>query len=78
MSLCYDEEFKEKDNDIECAIPISGQITINDPEMEIKTIPSCKVLSYVHKGSYGKLFEKYTYLFKYTAEKGLKVNLKKV
>ena len=71
MTLCYDEDFKEKDNDIEAAIPISGQITVNDQDMEIKTIPSCKVLSYVHKGSYRNLHEKYTYLFKYAQEQGL-------
>ena len=73
MSLSYDEEFKETDNDIECAIPFSGQITIEDPELELKTYPACKVLSYLHVGSYRKLHETYIKLFKYIEEQGLTV-----
>ena len=74
MSLCYDEEYKETDNDIECAIPISGQITVDNSEMQVKSYPASKVVSYVHKGSYNKLHEKYTYLYKYIQENNLKVN----
>ena len=73
MSLSYDEEFKETDNDIECAIPFSGQITIEDPDMELKTYPACTVLSYLHIGSYRNLHETYTKLFKYIEEQGLTV-----
>jgi len=75
MSLCYDEEYKENDADIECAIPISGRITINDPALEIKTYQRCTVLSYVHKGSYKQLYETYVYLYKYAEEKQLRVTV---
>ena len=68
MSLCYDEEYKETDADIECAIPISGQVELTQSNMKIKTYPAVRVLSYNHKGSYYQLFEKYTYLFKYAEE----------
>jgi effector-binding domain-containing protein len=74
MTLCYDEEYKETDNDIECAIPISGQITLGDTDLEIKTLPTCTVMSILHKGSYKKIFEKYTVLFKHIEENGFTVS----
>lgn len=74
MSLCYDEDYKETENDIECAIPISGQITVADPEMEVKTFPACKVLSFIHKGSYQKLHEAYAFLLKFMQENNLEIS----
>ncbi len=74
MSLCYDKDYKETENDIECAIPISGQVTVVDPEMEVKIFPSCKVLSYIHKGSYQKLHEAYAFLLKYIQENNLEIS----
>lgn len=68
MSLCYDEEYKETDADIECAVPISGQVVLTHPNLKIKTYPAGKFLSYNHKGSYYRLNEKYTYLFKYAED----------
>ena len=73
MSLCYDEEYKETDADIECAVPISGQLVLTHPDLKIKTYPSGKFLSYNHKGSYYHLYEKYTYLFKYAEEHDIKL-----
>lgn len=73
MSLCYDEEYKETDADIECAIPISGQVVFTHQDLKIKTYPACKVLSYNHKGSYYQLYEKYSYLFKYAEEHNIKL-----
>ena len=75
MSLCYDEEYKENDADIECAIPISGKVTMPDDLMDVKTYPGGKVLSYLHKGSYQKLYETYVYLYKYAEEKGIKLTV---
>jgi effector-binding domain-containing protein len=74
MSLCYDKDYKETENDIECAIPLSGQLTVVDPEMEVKTFPACKVLSFLHKGSYQKLHETYAFLLKYMHENNLEIS----
>jgi len=75
MSLCYDEEYKDKDADIECAIPISGKVKRIDDDMQIQTYPGGKVLSYLHKGPYKKLYETYVYLYKYAEEQGIKVTV---
>lgn len=73
MSLCYDEEYKETDADIECAVPISGQVVLTHPNLKIKTYPAGKFLSYNHKGSYYQLNEKYSYLFKYAEDHNIKL-----
>jgi effector-binding domain-containing protein len=73
MSLCYDEDYKETNADIECAVPISGQVVVTHPNLKIKIYPAGKFLSYNHKGSYYQLYEKYTYLFKYAEEHNIRL-----
>ena len=71
MMLCHDEEYKEKDADIEVAIPISGRITIEDTSTEVKNLPKCKVLSLVHKGPYHNIGMAYSRIFKYATQNDL-------
>lgn len=44
-TIYHDNEYKEKDADIEVAFPISGSITVG-PEYEVKTIEGGKVVSF--------------------------------
>lgn len=73
LSLCYDNEYRETDADIEMAIPIHGPITAPDPAFTVRTLPAVKVVSVVYRGPYehegfSVAFEK---AFRYAAEKGL-------
>jgi effector-binding domain-containing protein len=52
MTVYHDHEYKELDADLEMAVPISGKVTVSDPGIEIKNLPSRRVASLVHKGSY--------------------------
>ncbi|MHA1413674.1 MAG: MerR family transcriptional regulator, partial [Promethearchaeota archaeon] len=45
MYICHDIEYKEKDADIEVAVPISGRITIQSEDIEVKNLPEETVLS---------------------------------
>lgn len=65
MMLAYDEEYKEKDADIEMAFPIIGEITVKEPSVIVKTLPKCWVVSGIHKGSYHNLDKTYMQIFKY-------------
>lgn len=73
MMLCYDEEYKENDADIEVAIPISGRITVEDPFMEVKTLPECEVVSVIYKGPYENIGVAYSKIYSYAAENNLKL-----
>ncbi|MCC7566630.1 MAG: MerR family transcriptional regulator [Methanoregulaceae archaeon] len=52
LSLCYDEEYRESDADIEMAIPIQGPVVISEPSYCMRTIPAEKVISVVYRGPY--------------------------
>ncbi|WP_459202350.1 MerR family transcriptional regulator [Methanococcus sp. CF] len=71
MKLCHDSEFDENNSDVEMVLPISGKITVNVPEIEIKTLPKCKCISTVYTGPYENLGIVYSKLFEYMAENNL-------
>jgi effector-binding domain-containing protein len=73
LSLCYDNEYRETDADIEMAIPVQGPVIIDDPSYTLRTLPAVKVISVVYRGPYehegfsvafGKAFQ-------FAAERGL-------
>ncbi len=70
MAIYHDQEYKEKDADIEVAIPITGRIEA-DSSTEVKSLPAAKVLAVVHKGSYDTLHLTYKEIFDYIMKGGL-------
>jgi effector-binding domain-containing protein len=48
--LYHEEEYKETGADIEIALPISGRISIEDPRIELKTLPGIKTVSAIYRG----------------------------
>jgi effector-binding domain-containing protein len=73
IMLSYDDEYKEKDADIEIAIPISGDITTDDPSIMIKILPEVRVISAIHKGPYSGIGKVYSQIFTYADENDLKL-----
>ncbi len=73
MMLSHDEEYKEKDADIEVALPISGEVSVNEALIEVKTLPKCEVISAIHKGSYYNMDKAYAQIFEYAEEHNLKL-----
>ncbi|MDR7665703.1 GyrI-like domain-containing protein [Methanosarcina sp. Z-7115] len=71
MFLYHDEEYKETDADIEIALPVSGRIVVEDPKMEIKTLPAVKVVSVIYRGPYPGVEAGYNRLFSYAEENSL-------
>ncbi|MGA9187008.1 MAG: GyrI-like domain-containing protein [Methanosarcina sp.] len=71
MFLYHDEEYKETDADIEIALPVSGRIAVEDPKMEIKTLPAVKVVSVIYRGPYPGVEAGYNRLFSYAEENSL-------
>ncbi len=71
MFLCHDDEFKEKGADIEIALPVSGRISIEDPKMEIKTLPAIRAISVVYRGPYHGVEAGYNQIFSYARENDL-------
>ncbi len=57
MTLYHDSEYKEKDADMECVVPITGKCSINDPSMKIRTLAGGKCVTLIYKGPYAGLHE---------------------
>jgi effector-binding domain-containing protein len=73
MGLFYDDEYKDKDADIEMAIPISGEISVDEENIEIKTLPKYEVLSAIHRGPYYSMEKVYAQIMEYAEEHGLEL-----
>ncbi|MFA5331865.1 MAG: GyrI-like domain-containing protein [Methanoregula sp.] len=73
MTLYHDNEYKEKDADVECAIPISGKVAATEPGTMVRTIPGGKCLSLVYKGSYSGLHEAWTRIQAFAEEKHYRI-----
>jgi effector-binding domain-containing protein len=68
MFLCHDEEYKEAGADIEIVLPVSGRISVEDPRMEIKTLPAIRAVSVVYRGPYPGVEAGYNRIFSYARE----------
>ncbi|MDQ1253964.1 MAG: hypothetical protein QG646_3178 [Euryarchaeota archaeon] len=71
MCICHDEEYKETGADIEVALPVSGRISVEDPQMEIKTLPAIKAVSAVYRGPYPGVEAGYNRVISFSKEKNL-------
>ena len=71
MFLCHDEEYKETDADIEIVLPVSGRISVEDPRMEIKTLPAIRAVSAVYRGPYHGVEAGYNRIFTFAKENNL-------
>lgn len=60
MFISHDGEYKEQDADIEMAIPITGRISVDSEDIEIKNLESCQMISVLHTGSYSEVGAGYT------------------
>jgi effector-binding domain-containing protein len=73
MLLCHDEEYKETDADIEIALPISGKILVEDPKIEIKTLPATRAISAVCVGPYYGVEVVYNRILSFAKEKNMEL-----
>lgn len=74
MTLYHDREYKEKDADMECAVPITGKCTIHDPSMEIRMLPGGKCLTLLYQGPYAGLHEAWACIGAYAEEREFLIN----
>ncbi len=71
MFLCHDEEYKETGADRELALPVSGRLSVEDPIMEIKTLPAVRAVSVIYRGPYPGVEAAYKKIFSYAEENNL-------
>jgi effector-binding domain-containing protein len=52
MTIYHDSEYREQDADLEVALPVTGRVELDDPAIELRTIPATRVVSVVYTGPY--------------------------
>lgn len=71
MTLYHDNDYKEEDADVEVAVPISGRVTVTDPNFEVRNLPPQHVVSLIHKGPYETIGQAYNRINDYIVKNGL-------
>lgn len=73
MSLCYDNEYRETDADIEMALPVQGNVIVHDPGFSVRTLPAVRAVSVIYKGPYEHegFLVAFQNAFRFAAENGL-------
>ncbi|WP_440950947.1 MerR family transcriptional regulator [Methanosphaerula subterraneus] len=69
FAMYHDCEYKEKDADIECVVPVAGRVVVNDPSTEVKNLPGGTFLSLIYKGSYPAIHDAWTRVYTYADER---------
>ncbi|MFX0093850.1 MAG: GyrI-like domain-containing protein, partial [Candidatus Hodarchaeota archaeon] len=73
MYICHDTEFKETDATIEIAIPVSGRVTVQFSEIELKNIPGGRVISVIYTGPYHEINQAYTRVFEFAMKEDYEI-----
>jgi len=73
MTLYHDPEPDLNDMCVDVAIPVSGKISVTDPDAEIRNLPAVTVLSLVHKGPYDSIGLAYQKLIEYANDNDIEL-----
>ena len=73
MNICHDSEYREKDVDIEVAIPVANAVPESD-DIRVRDLPGHEqVASVVHKGSFDTIIKAYQFLMGWMETNGYKM-----
>jgi len=75
MTIYHDGEYKEKDADMEVALPILGRVTTSDERIRVSVLNGGRFLSLIYKGPYIGIHEGWSRIYAYAAEKGLTMSI---
>lgn len=73
MGIFHDDEYKETDADIEAAIPVTGELSVIEDGIDVKTLPKMEVIFTIFKGPVYKLNEVYAQIVDYAEQHNLKL-----
>ncbi|MBN1432587.1 MAG: MerR family transcriptional regulator [Methanomicrobiaceae archaeon] len=71
MSIYIGEDCDDTGGLVEIALPVTGQVTVSDPEVSLKSLPPIKAVTVIHKGPYSNLGMAHKQIYDYINEKGL-------
>ncbi len=73
MYICHSTEFNEGQGDFEIAVPITGRVTVQSGNIELKNIPGGRVVSAIYTGAYEEIAQGYMRTYDYTFREGYEI-----
>lgn len=52
MTIYHDNDYREQGADLEVALPVTGRVEVENPAMELRTLPATRVVSVLYTGPY--------------------------
>lgn len=74
MTIYHDNEYRENDADLEVALPVTGRFEVDDPTLELRTLPATRVVSVIYTGPYGGISSAHEAVFEAVQTRGLEWN----
>lgn len=74
MTIYHDNEYREQDADIEVALPVTGRVELENPVLELRTLPATRVISVIYTGPYQGVSSAHQAAFEAASALGLKWN----
>ena len=73
VGIYYDEEYRERDPDVEAAVPVTGSVAAGD-RVKQRELPAVEAMAcIVHEGSFDALGETYTQLMTWIEANGYRI-----
>lgn len=73
MNICHDSEYREKDVDIEVAVPVKTAVP-NSDDIQMRTLPGCeRVVSVLHKGPFDTIINAYQFTLEWIERNGYRM-----
>ncbi|MBD3404967.1 MAG: MerR family transcriptional regulator [Candidatus Lokiarchaeota archaeon] len=73
MFLHHGKEFTPENADFEIAVPITGRVTIDAEDLQIRTIPEAGVATTTYRGPYPEIGQGYARLHEFVIENGYEI-----
>jgi len=71
MTIYHDNEYRELDADLEVALPVTGRVEIENPALELRSLPATRVVSVLYTGPYQGVSSAHEAVFKAVQALGL-------
>ncbi|TXT54809.1 MAG: Transcriptional regulator, MerR family [Candidatus Thorarchaeota archaeon] len=74
MFLHHGEEFTPENADFEVAVPITGRVTLEAKDLQVRTIPKSKVASTTYRGPYPEIGQGYVRVHEFVIENNYEIS----
>lgn len=74
MTIYHDNDYREQGADLEVALPVTGRVEVEDPALELRTLPATRVVSVLYTGPYEGISSAHEAVFGAVCALGLEWN----